>query len=260
MGEKKDSTGEESERKITEIPQPPSEVQQITPIKKYTAELIGTMVLVLAGCGSAVIVGLATSYLGYNIGYVGIALVFGIAVLAMVYTIGGVSGCHINPAITISMLVAGKISVKDTVFYIVFQCIGAIIGAGILYAILTGNPSYRLAINGLGTNGYGIASPTGFSLGSVFLAEVVLTFVFVLIVHGSTHERVPKGFAGLAIGLTLTLIHLVSIPIDGTSVNPARSLGPAIFVGGTALNQLWVFWVAPIIGGIIAAVVWKLFK
>ena len=255
MGEKKESTGEESERKITEIPQPPSEVQQITPIKKYTAELIGTMVLVLAGCGSAVIVGLATSYLGYNIGYVGIALVFGIAVLAMVYTIGGVSGCHINPAITISMLVAGKISVKDTVFYIVFQCIGAIIGAGILYAILSGNRQYVLSVAGLGANTY-----NAYSLASVLVAEIVFTFIFVLVVHGSTHERVPKGFAGVAIGFTLVMIHIVSIPIDGTSVNPARSLGPAVFVGGTALSQLWVFWVAPIIGGIIAAVVWKLFK
>jgi aquaporin Z len=255
----------EMEKTINEIPNPPpAPVAEINPMKKYIAELIGTMVLVLAGCGSAVIVGLATSYLGYNLGYIGIALVFGIAVLAMVYTIGGISGCHINPAITISMLVAGKISVKDTVYYIVFQCIGAIVGAGILYAILSGNPSYSLARFGLGTNGYGIASPAGFNLTSVFIAEVVFTFLFILVIHGSTHERAPKGFAGISIGLTLTLIHLVSIPIDGTSVNPARSLGPALFAGSiapyTALSQLWVFWVAPIIGGIIAAVVWKFFK
>jgi aquaporin Z len=252
------------EKTINDIPNPPPIVSEISPTKKYIAELIGTMVLVLAGCGSAVIVGLATSYLGYNLGYIGIALVFGIAVLAMVYAIGGVSGCHINPAITISMLVAGKISVRDTVFYIVFQCIGAIIGAGILYAILIGNPSYSLAKYGLGTNGFGIASPTGFSFASVFLAEVVFTFLFVLVIHGSTHERAPNSFAGISIGLTLTLIHLVSIPIDGTSVNPARSLGPALFAGSiapyTALSQLWVFWVAPIIGGIIAAVVWRFFK
>jgi aquaporin Z len=256
--------GEEMERKLNEIPEPPAAVPQIAPMKKYIAELIGTMVLVLAGCGSAVIVGLTTSYLGYNIGWIGVAFVFGIAVLAMVYAIGGVSGCHINPAITISMLVAGKISVKDTVYYIVFQCIGAILGAGLLYAILTGAPSYSLAANGLGTNGYGIASFNHFNLASVFLVEVVFTFIFVLVIHGSTHERVPKGFAGISIGLTLTLIHLVCIPIDGTSVNPARSLGPAIFAGSiapyTALSQLWVFWVAPIIGGIIAALVWKLFK
>lgn len=251
--------GEEIEKKITEVPSPPSAVPQITPMKKYVAELIGTMVLVLVGCGSAVVA-------GQYIGAFGIAFAFGLAVLAMVYAIGSVSGCHINPAITISMLVAGKISAKDTAYYVVFQCVGAIIGSGILYAIAIGSPNYSLvpstttSISGLGQNGYGSASALGFSLASVFLAEVVLTFIFVLVVHGSTHERVPKGFAGIAIGLTLVFCHLVAIPIDGTSVNPARSLGPAVFVGGTALSQLWVFIVAPIIGGIIAAVVWKLFK
>jgi len=253
--------GEELGNKMQEVPQPPPAMTQITPMKKYTAELIGTMVLVLAGCGSAVAVGLAGSFLGYNLGYIGIALVFGLVVLAMVYAIGSISGCHINPAITISMLVAGKISVKDSAYYIVFQCIGAIIGAGILYAIASGNPGYSLAINGLGANGYGSASPAGFNLASVFLAEVVLTFIFLFVIHGATHERAPKGFAGIAIGFTLTFIHLVGIPIDGTSVNPARSLGPAIFAGSiaphTALTQLWVFIVAPIIGGIIAAIVWK---
>ena len=248
------------EKKLTEIPNPPPATPQITPIKKYAAELIGTMVLVLIGCGSAVMVSLSVSFLGYNIGYVGIAFAFGIAVLAMVYTIGGISGCHINPAISISMLIAGKLSIKDTIFYVVFQCIGAIIGAGLLYAIALGNPAYSLAKFGLGANGYGSASAANYSLAGVFLAEVVLTFIFVLVVHGSTHDRAPKGFAGLAIGLTLTMIHIVAIPIDGTSVNPARSLGPALIVGGTALSQLWVFWVAPIIGGIIAALVWKIFK
>ena len=236
------------EKKLTEVPNPPPATPQINPTKKYIAELIGTMVLVLMGCGGAVIAGAA-------IGNVGIAFCFGLAVLAMVYAIGSVSGCHINPAISISMLVAGKLSIKDTVFYVVFQCAGAVIGAGILYAIAIGNSSYSLAVNGLGANQY-----SAYSLASVLVAEVVLTFLFVLVVHGSTCESVPKGFAGLAIGLTLVLIHLVAIPIDGTSVNPARSLGPALFVGGTALSQLWVFWVAPIIGGIIAAVVWKVFK
>lgn len=250
----------EVEKKMTEIPNPPAATPQITPMKKYLAEMIGTMVLVLIGCGSAVMVSLAANYLNYNIGYIGVALAFGIAVLAMVYTIGGVSGCHINPAISISMLIAGKLSVKDTVFYVVFQCIGAIIGAGLLYGIASGNPAYSLKAYGLGANGYGSASAANYSLAGVFLAEIVLTFIFVLVVHGSTHERVPKGFAGLAIGLTLTMVHIVAIPIDGTSVNPARSLGPALFVGGTALSQVWVFWVAPIIGGIIAAIVWKLFK
>ncbi len=244
--------GEDISRRLEEIPAPPPAVPQITPIKKYTAELIGTMVLVLMGCGSAVIAGYAT-------GNVGISFAFGLAVLAMVYTIGAVSGCHINPAITISMLVAGKISIKDTVFYVVFQSIGALIGAGILYAIASGKNGFNIA-GGLGQNGFDSASPAGYSLASVFIAEVVLTFIFVLVVHGSTHERVPKGFAGIAIGLALVLIHLVAIPIDGTSVNPARSLGPAVFVGGTALIQLWVFWVAPIVGGIIAAIVWRLFK
>ena len=173
----------------------------------------------------------------------------------MVYAIGSISGCHINPAITISMLVAGKISVKDAAYYVVFQCIGGIIGAGILYAIASGNPAFSLASSGLGANSF-----STYSLASVLIAEIVMTFIFVLVVHGSTHERVPKGFAGIAIGLTLTMIHIVTIPIDGTSVNPARSLGPAVFVQGTALSQLWVFWVAPIIGGILAAIVWKLFK
>ena len=246
----------EVEKKLTEITNTSPATPQVEPIKKYLAELIGTMVLVLMGCGSAVI---ASYYVGrtgiVGVGNLGIAFAFGLAVLVMVYTIGGVSGCHINPAISISMFVAGRLSVKDTVFYVVFQCIGAIIGAGILYAIATGNPAYSLAVNGLGANQY-----STYSLASVFLAEVVLTFLFLLVVHGSTHERAPKGFAGIAIGLTLTLIHIVAIPIDGTSVNPARSLGPALFVGGTALSQLWVFWVAPIIGGIIAAIVWKIFK
>jgi len=249
------------EKELTEIPNPPPlATPQIMPLKKYIAELIGTMVLVLIGCGSAISVKVSSSYLGYNIGYFGIAFAFGLAVLTMVYAIGGISGCHINPAISISMLVAGKLSVKDTIFYVISQCIGAIIGAGLLYEITLGNPSYSLLLDGLGQNGYGIASPANYSLASVFLAEVVLTFIFVLVVHGSTHERVPKGFAGLAIGMTLVMVHLVAIPIDGTSVNPARSLGPALIVGGTAVSQLWVFWVAPIIGGIIAAVVWQIFK
>jgi aquaporin Z len=245
----------EMEKTINKIPEPPAAVPEtIAPMKKYLAELIGTMVLVLMGCGSAAIA-------GYYIGNVGIAFAFGLAVLAMVYTIGSVSGCHIKPAITISMLVAGKISVKDTIFYIVFQCVGAIIGAGILYAIASGNKSYTLVANGLSnTSGLGANSYSAYSLASVLIAEIVLTFIFVLVVHGSTHERAPKGFAGLAIGLTLVMIHIVAIPIDGTSVNPARSLGPALFVGGTALSQLWVFWVAPIIGGIIAAIVWRIFK
>lgn len=251
----------EAENKMNDVSLPAMSVPEvITPMKRYVAELIGTMVLVLIGCGSAVTASLASSAFGYDIGYLGIAFAFGLAVLVMVYAIGGISGCHINPAISISMLVAGKLSARDTVFYVIFQCIGAIIGAGILYAIASGSPVYSLAANGLGANGYGSASMAHFSLAAVFVAEIVLTFIFVLVIHGATHERVPKGFAGIAIGLTLTMIHIVAIPIDGTSVNPARSLGPALFVGGTALSQLWVFIVAPIIGGIIAAIIWKLFK
>jgi len=225
-------------------------MSDISSAKKYVAELIGTLVLVLMGCGSAVLA-------GAQIGFVGISFAFGLAVLAMVYAIGGVSGCHINPAITVAMLVSRKIGVKDAVMYVVSQCAGAVLGAGIIYSIAIGKPGYSLAINGLGQNGYDAASPGGFNVTSAFIAEVVLTFVFLMVVLGSTSELAPKGFAGVAIGLSLVLIHLVSIPITGTSVNPARSLGPAVFVGGTALNQLWLFWVAPIIGGLIAAAVWK---
>jgi aquaporin Z len=238
---------------MEKVEKPASVPTHITPIKRYIAELIGTMVLVLVGCGTAVI----------SINYMfplGVAFAFGLAVLAMVYAFAGVSGCHINPAITVSMLIVRKISVKDAAFYIVFQCIGAIIGAGILYSIAVGNPSYNIAVDGLGQNGYGVASLGGYPLASALIAEIVLTFVFVLVVHGSTHERVPKGFAGLAIGIALVFAHLVAIPIDGTSVNPARSLGPAVFAGGLALEQLWLFIVAPIIGGILAALVWKIFK
>ena len=215
------------------------------------------MVLVLMGCGSAVIAGRDFSGLGAD-GTVGIALAFGLAVLVMVYSIGSISGCHINPAISISMLAAGRLSVKDTVGYVVSQCIGALVGAGLLYSIAIGKPGYSLASNGLGQNGYGTASPDGYSMAAVFVAEIVLTFIFLFVVFGATSENAPKGFAGIAIGLCLTLIHLVGIPIDGTSVNPARSLGPAVIVGGTALGQLWLFWVAPVIGGLLAALVWKI--
>jgi aquaporin Z len=222
-------------------------------VAKYIAEMIGTFVLVLMGCGSVVIAG---SY----IGLVGIAFAFGFSLLAMVYAIGGISGCHINPAVSISMLAAGKISVKDAVVYIIAQCLGAIMGSATLYWIAIGNPDYTLANTGLGQNGYGVASPGGFSMISAFIAEVLLTFIFLLVIHGSTSEKAPKGFAGMSIGLSLVLIHLVGIPITGTSVNPARSLGPAIIVGGTALSQLWLFWVAPIVGGLLAAAVWRMLR
>jgi aquaporin Z len=220
-------------------------------MKKYSAELIGTMVLVLMGCGSAVIA-------GQFIGYAGIAGAFGLSVLVMVYAIGNISGCHINPAVTIAMLVANKLNGKDALFYIIAQLIGGIIGAGILWAIASGlTAEFSLVKNGLGQNGFGINSPSGYSLAACFIAEVVLTAIFLFVIFGSTHKDAPKGFAGVSIGLSLTLIHLVGIPITGTSVNPARSLGPAVFAGGDALSQLWLFFVAPIIGGIIAALVWK---
>jgi len=227
--------------------------------RKYAAELLGTFVLVFMGCGSAVFF----TIFGYPygippvFGLVGISLAFGLSVLVMVYAIGGISGCHINPAVTISMLVAGKINVKDAAAYIVVQCVGALFGAGAVYSIASGNSIYSLSLVGLGQNGYAEASPANFTLASCFIAEVLLTFIFLLVIHGSTSEKAPKGFAGISIGLSLVLIHIVGIPLTGTSVNPARSLGPALIVGGTALTQLWMFWLAPIIGGILAALVWQ---
>ena len=218
--------------------------------KKYAAELIGTAALVLIGCGSAVIA-------GQHVGFLGIAFAFGLTVLVMVYAIGNISGCHINPAITVAMLVAGKIKGKDAIAYIIAQCIGAIIGAGILLAIAKGLPGYSLADNGLGQNGFGAQSPAGYAMWACFVAELVLTALFLFVIFGSTSEKAPKGFAGISIGFTLVLIHIVGIPITGTSVNPARSLGPAVFVGGDALPQLWLFWVAPLVGSILAAIIWK---
>ena len=218
--------------------------------RKYLAELIGTFVLVLIGCGSAVLA-------GTQIGYSGIAAAFGIAVLAMVYAIGYISGCHINPAISVAMLIAGKMKAKDTGIYILMQCIGAIIAAAVLWAIASGMPGYEISVNGLGQNGYDEHSPGGFTLVACLVAEITLTMVFLLVVFGSTSRKAPAGFAGISIGLSLMMIHLVGIPITGTSVNPARSLGPALFVGGDAMGQLWLFWVAPLIGGIIAALIWR---
>ena len=218
--------------------------------KKYLAELLGTFVLIFIGTGSAVVA-------GKYIGFLGIALAFGLTVLAMVYAVGHISGCHINPAITIAMLVNRKIGSKDAAFYIVAQCIGAILASVLLLSIMTGQPGFDLATNGLGQNGYGAASPGGFSMVSGFIAEVVLTFVFLLVIFGVTSKTAPAGFAGIPIGFALAVILLVCIPITGASINPARSLGPALVVGGTALAQLWLFIIAPIIGALIAAVVWK---
>jgi aquaporin Z len=219
-------------------------------MKKYIAELIGTFALVFIGCGSAVIA-------GDYIGFVGISFAFGLTVLAMVYAIGNISGCHINPAVTIAMLVASKIKAKEAVGYIIVQCIGAVIAAGVIYLIASGISEYSLAENGLGQNGFESLSPAGYSLIACLIAEIVLTGLFLFVIFGSTSKNAPKGFAGISIGFSLVLIHLIGIPITGTSVNPARSLGPAVIVGGETLSQIWLFWLAPIIGGIIAALIWR---
>lgn len=230
-------------------------------MKKLLAELLGTAALVFIGCGSAVIAGRAI--IGgqpLGIGILGIALAFGLVLLAMVYAIGSLSGCHVNPAVSIAMLVAGKMNGKDAAGYIVAQCLGAVIGAGLLLLVASGLPSYSLAANGLGQNGYGIASPAGYGLVACALAEVILTVLFIFVIFGATSRDAPKGFAGIAIGVALTMVHIVGIPVTGTSVNPARSLGPALFVGGTALAQLWLFIIAPVIGGVLAALAWKYFE
>lgn len=214
-------------------------------MKKYLAEMIGTMVLVLMGCGSAVFAGTAQPFAA--VGTLGVAFAFGLSVVAMVYTIGKISGCHINPAITLGMLVAKKISAKDAGMYMIFQVIGAIIGSAILFVLAKDSGSTTTLT---GANGYTDLLPA-------FVAETVFTFIFLLVVFGSTSKGAENGFAGLAIGLALVLIHIVCIPITGTSVNPARSIGPALFEGGQALSQLWLFIVAPFLGAIIAAFVWK---
>jgi aquaporin Z len=219
-------------------------------MKKYLAELLGTFVLVFVGTGSAVVA-------GKYIGFLGISLAFGLSFLVLVYAIGQISECHINPAITVAMLLNGKIPAKDAIIYIIVQCIGAIIASALLLAIMTGLPGYDLATNNLGANGYGADYLGGYSLASGFIIEVVTTFIFLMVIFGATSSKAPAGFAGIAIGLSLAMIHMVSIPITGTSVNPARSLGPALVAGGTALSQLWLFIVAPVIGAVIAAVVWK---
>jgi aquaporin Z len=222
-------------------------------MKKFLAELIGTGVLVFVAVGSAVIG-------GKEIGVLGVGLTFGLVLVALVYAIGSVSGCHVNPAVSIAMLVAGRMSLKDAVGYIVAQCIGAVIAAGLLLAVASGKAGYSLAVNGLGQNGYGIASPMGYSLAACALAEILLTAMFVFVIFGALSKDAPKGFAGIPIGIALGLANIVGIPVTNASINPARSLGPAVFVGGTALAQLWLFIVAPVIGGILAALAWKYFE
>jgi aquaporin Z len=225
-------------------------------MKKYVAEFIGTFSLVLFGCGSAVISGVSSTGLN-GTGILGISIAFGFAVVAMAYAIGGISGCHVNPAVTIGVLAAGKMEMKDAIGYIISQCIGAILGAAVLYLIVSGRPDYQMQEWGLGSNGWGEGYLGNYNMLSAFVIEAVMTFLFLFVILAVTSKFGNGTMAGLAIGVTLMLIHLVAIPVTGTSVNPARSLGPAIFAGGKALAQLWLFFVAPIIGAILAAIVWK---
>lgn len=221
-------------------------------MNKYLAELIGTFWLVLGGCGSAVF---AAAFPELGIGFVGVSLAFGLTVLTMAYAIGHISGCHLNPAVSIGLWIGGRFDSKELLPYIVSQVLGAILGASVIYLILSGKPDFNLG--GFASNGYGENSPGGYSMVSALIAEISLTFIFLFVILGATHSSAPKGFAGISIGLALTLIHLVSIPITNTSVNPARSTSQAIFAGGWALEQLWLFWVAPIIGAALAGLVYK---
>lgn len=215
---------------------------------KAVAEFIGTFWLVLGGCGSAV---LAAGFPDVGIGLLGVSLAFGLTVVTMAYSIGHISGCHLNPAVTIGLWAGGRFDGKDIPVYVIAQVLGAIAAAYTLYVIASGQPGYVLEPNGLAVNGVGDHSPGGYSLISGVVIEVVMTLFFLLVIMGSTHSKAPAGFAPLAIGLALTLIHLVSIPVTNTSVNPARSTGPALIVGGLALHQLWIFWVAPIVGAVL---------
>jgi aquaporin Z len=225
-------------------------------MKKYLAELIGTFSLVLFGCGAAVISG--SSQIGPSgIGLLGIAIAFGFAVVAMAYAIGGISGCHINPAVTVGVFVAGRMTSKDAIGYIISQFIGAALGAGVLYLIASGKTGWTMPEWGLGANGWGEGYLGGFNTTSAFAAEAVFTCLFLFVILAVTSKYGNSTMAGLAIGVTLMLIHLVVIPVTGTSVNPARSFGPAIVTGGKALSQLWLFFVAPVVGAIIAAYIWK---
>jgi aquaporin Z len=220
--------------------------------QRAAAEFFGTFWLVFGGCGSAV---LASAFPGLGIGLLGVALAFGLTVLTMAYAVGHISGGHFNPAVTVGMLTARRIHVSDLVPYVVSQVAGAIAGAGVLYLIASGKAGFDLNA-GFASNGYGEHSPGGYSLVACFTAEVVLTFMFLMIILNSTDKDAPHDFAPIAIGFALTLIHLISIPVTNTSVNPARSMGPAIFVGGWAISQLWLFWVAPILGAILAGLVY----
>jgi aquaporin Z len=219
--------------------------------KKITAEFLGTFWLVFGGCGSAV---LAAAFPELGIGFQGVALAFGLTVLTMAFAIGHISGCHLNPAVSIGLMAGRRFPARELPAYVIAQVLGAIVASGVLYVIASGKAGFTLG--GFAANGYADHSPGGYSLLACFVAEAVLTFMFLMIILGATDRRAPQGFAPIAIGLALTLIHLISIPVTNTSVNPARSTGPALFVGGWALQQLWLFWIAPIVGAAIAGLVY----
>lgn len=222
-------------------------------MKKYLAEFIGTFWLVLGGCGSAV---LAAAFPDVGIGLLGVSLAFGLTVMTMAYAIGHISGCHLNPAVTVGLWAGGRFPAKEVAPYILAQVVGGIVGAGALYLIATGKAGFDVA-GGFASNGFGDHSPGGYGMVAALVAEVVMTMMFILIIMGATDKRAPAGFAPIAIGLGLTLIHLISIPVTNTSVNPARSTAVAIFVGDWAVAQLWLFWVAPIVGGALGAVIYR---
>ncbi|MEZ8630368.1 aquaporin Z [Vibrio lentus] len=223
-------------------------------MNKYIAEMFGTFWLVLGGCGSAV---LAAAFPDVGIGLLGVSLAFGLTVLTMAFAIGHISGCHLNPAVTIGLWSGGRFDGKDVAPYIIAQVIGGIIAGGVLFVIASGQAGFDVVSSGFASNGYGEHSPGGYSLTAALVCEVVMTMVFLFVIMGATDSKAPAGFAPIAIGLCLTLIHLISIPVTNTSVNPARSTGVAVFVGDWAVLQLWLFWVAPIIGAVIGAVIYK---
>lgn len=222
-------------------------------MKPYAAEFFGTFWLVLGGCGSAV---LAAAFPGVGIGLLGVSFAFGLTVLTMAYAIGHISGCHLNPAVSIGLCAGGRFPASKVVPYIIAQVLGGLAGAGVLYLIATGKAGFDVSA-GFASNGFGVHSPGGYSMTAALVAEIVMTMMFLLIILGATDKRAPQGFAPLAIGLGLTLIHLISIPVTNTSVNPARSTGVAVFVGGWAVEQLWLFWVAPIVGAVLGAGVYR---
>src|SRR5262249_48869298 len=221
--------------------------------RKWLAEFIGTFCLVFAGCGSAV---LAAAFPYMGIGFLGVSLAFGLSLLTLAYAIGHISGCHLNPAVSVGLAMGGRFPARDLPAYISAQVIGAIVAAGILYGVASGAPNFNLAA-GFASNGYGVHSPGGYTLAASALAEIVLTFMFVMVIMGATDRRVTQGFAPIAIGLALTVANLIGIPVTNCSVNPARSTGPAVIVGGWAIGQLWICWLAPIVGGLLAGLVYS---